>query len=69
MPLDGDDLSIPAIVDRFLTEARARNVHLSVGATATRPDHPLTIDQLLLGADQAMYGAAGPAGRGDEPPA
>jgi diguanylate cyclase (GGDEF)-like protein len=55
MPLDGADPPIPAIVERFLAEARARDLHVSVGATATKTGETTTLDQLLKGADEAMY--------------
>lgn len=55
MTLGYDHPAIHLIVERFLDAARSLDVRWSVGATATRPDRAVTLDDLLLAADEAMY--------------
>ena len=55
MTLGYDHPPVHLLVERFLEGARAAGVKWSVGATATPPDRVITLDDLLAGADEAMY--------------
>lgn len=55
MPLGFDHPPLHRIVERFLEGARAAGVRWSVGATATIPERKVTLEDLLAGADEAMY--------------
>ena len=55
MTLGYDIPAVHLIAERFLEAARAADVRWSIGATATPPDRVVTLDDLLLGADEAMY--------------
>lgn len=55
MTLGYDHPPLPLIVERFLDAARAAGINWSVGATATPPGRTVTLDDLLVGADEAMY--------------
>jgi diguanylate cyclase (GGDEF)-like protein len=55
MPLGFDHPPLHRIVERFLEGARAAGVRWSVGATATIPERNVALEDLLAGADEAMY--------------
>lgn len=55
MPLGYDHPPLHLLVERYLEAARRAGVRWSVGATATPPDRAVTLDDLLTGADEAMY--------------
>ena len=55
MTLGYDHPPLHLIVERFLDGARAGGINWSVGATATPPGRVVTLDDLLVGADEAMY--------------
>ena len=55
MTLGYDHPPVPLIVERFLDAARRAEVRWSVGATATPPGRLITLEDLLAGADEAMY--------------
>jgi hypothetical protein len=55
MTLGYDHPPLPLIVERFLDAARAAGIKWSVGATASPPGRLVTLDDLLAGADEAMY--------------
>ncbi len=66
MLLGYDHPPVHLIVERFLDAARRAGVKWSVGATATPPGRTVTLDDLLVGADEAMYRGRR-ARRGDRP--
>ena len=55
MTLGYDHPPVHLIVERFLEAARRAGVRWSVGATATPPGRTVSLDDLLVGADEAMY--------------
>ena len=55
LTLGYDHPPVPLIVERFLEAARRAEVRWSVGATATPPGRVITLEDLLSGADEAMY--------------
>ena len=55
MTLGYDHPPVHLIVERFLESARRAGVKWSVGATATPPGRIVTLEDLLAGADEAMY--------------
>ena len=55
MTLGYDHPPVHLIVERFLESARTVGVKWSIGATATPPERTVTLDDLLAGADEAMY--------------
>lgn len=55
MTLGYDHPPIHLIVERYIEAARVAGVKWSVGATATPPERVVTLDDLLTGADEAMY--------------
>ena len=55
MTLGYDHPPVHLIVERFLDSARRAGVKWSVGATATPPGRIVTLEDLLAGADEAMY--------------
>jgi diguanylate cyclase (GGDEF)-like protein len=55
MTLGYDHPPLPLIVERFLEAARSAGIKWSVGATATPPERLVSLDDLLAGADEAMY--------------
>lgn len=55
MTLGYDHPPVHLIVERFLEAARTVGVKWSIGATATPPGRVVTLDDLLAGADEAMY--------------
>jgi diguanylate cyclase (GGDEF)-like protein len=55
MTLGYDHPPVHLIVERFLDAARAAGIKWSIGATATPPERQVTLDDLLVGADEAMY--------------
>jgi diguanylate cyclase (GGDEF)-like protein len=55
MTLGYDHPPLHLIVERFLDAARAMGVKWSIGATATPPDRVVTLEDLMVGADEAMY--------------
>jgi diguanylate cyclase (GGDEF)-like protein len=55
MSLGYDHPPLPLIVERYLEVARRAGIRWSVGATATPPERVVTLDDLLGGADEAMY--------------
>lgn len=66
MTLGYDHPPVHLIVERFLDGARAAGIRWSVGATATPPERVVTLDDLLAGADEAMYRGRR-ARRGEQP--
>lgn len=55
MTLGYDHPAVHLIVERFLDAARGMGVRWSVGATATPGDRVMTLEDLLLASDEAMY--------------
>jgi diguanylate cyclase (GGDEF)-like protein len=55
MTLGYDHPPVHLLVERFLEGARAAGVKWSVGATATPPNRVIALEDLLTGADEAMY--------------
>lgn len=55
MTLGYDHPPVHLIVERFLEAARRVGISWSVGATATPPGRVVTLEDLLAGADEAMY--------------
>jgi len=55
MTLGYDHPPVHLVVERFLDAARAMDVRWSIGATATPLGRAVTLDDLLVGADEAMY--------------
>jgi diguanylate cyclase (GGDEF)-like protein len=55
MTLGYDHPPVHLIVERYLRAARASGVSWSVGATASPTERLVTLDDLLAGADEAMY--------------
>lgn len=55
MTLGYDHPAIHLIVERYLSAARSGGIAWSVGATATPPGRTVPLEDLLLGADEAMY--------------
>jgi diguanylate cyclase (GGDEF)-like protein len=55
MTLGYDHPPLHLIVERFLEAAKLSGINWSVGATATPPERVVTLDDLLMGADEAMY--------------
>ncbi len=55
MTLGYDHPPVHLIVERFLESARRAGVKWSVGATATPPGRIVALEDLLAGADEAMY--------------
>lgn len=55
MTLGYDHPPVHLIVERFLAAARLSGIKWSVGATATPLERVVTLDDLLMGADEAMY--------------
>jgi diguanylate cyclase (GGDEF)-like protein len=56
MTLGYDPPPVHLIVERFLDAARTHGLQWSIGATSTPPERQVTLDDLLVAADQAMYG-------------
>jgi diguanylate cyclase (GGDEF)-like protein len=55
MPLGFNHPPLHSIVDRFLDGAREAGIRWSVGATATVPGRTVALEDLVAGADEAMY--------------
>jgi diguanylate cyclase (GGDEF)-like protein len=55
MTLGYDHPPLHLIVERFLEAARMAGIKWSVGATVTPTERVVTLDDLLMGADEAMY--------------
>ncbi|HET9075815.1 MAG TPA: diguanylate cyclase [Acidimicrobiales bacterium] len=55
MTLGYDHPPVHLIVERFLQAARRAGVRWSVGATASPPGRTVLLEDLLAGADEAMY--------------
>ena len=55
MTLGYDHPPVHLIVERFLQAARKSGVRWSVGAMASPPGRPVVLEDLLAGADEAMY--------------
>ncbi|HWE54070.1 MAG TPA: diguanylate cyclase [Acidimicrobiales bacterium] len=55
MTLGYDHPPVHLIVERYLDAARASGVSWSIGATASPPERVVSLDDLLVGADEAMY--------------
>lgn len=55
MTLGYDHPPLHLIVERYLEAARMSGVKWSIGATATPAERVVTLDDLLMGADEAMY--------------
>jgi diguanylate cyclase (GGDEF)-like protein len=55
MTLGYDHPPINLLVERFLDAARVAGIKWSIGATATPPGRVVTLEDLLVGADEAMY--------------
>jgi diguanylate cyclase (GGDEF)-like protein len=55
MTLGYDAPPVHLIAERFLEAARRAGVSWSIGATATPPGRNVSLDDLLAGADEAMY--------------
>lgn len=55
MTLGYDHPPVHLIVERYLSAARAADVSWSIGATPTPHGRVVTLEDLLVGADEAMY--------------
>ncbi len=55
MTMGYDHPPFPLIVERFLAAARRAGVKWSIGATPTPTERVVSLDDLLSGADEAMY--------------